>query len=268
VGLIPFEEASRRLRVSGRSYVGIREIALDRIVGSVDRAADFDRGGKPLRRLSRSRMQSLRFAFRDGGMPAIKVFELGGAYFIEDGHHRVALAREAGAAFIDAEVTQVQTNYEVGPDVDVRQLVHTEQQRVLMEESGLAGARPEALIGFTLLDGYTQLREIIKAHGYDLARRHGVLPTAEEVAADWYDHEYLPGLEAIQRAGLPERFASWNSTDADLWLCVYQWRRDLRGYDDTIDFDAAARHSYGVDFGRAAKRRHMREGSRPLPPRA
>jgi hypothetical protein len=95
-----------------------------------------------------------------------------------------------------------------------------------------------------------------------------VLPTAEDVAADWYDHEYLPGLEAIQRAGLPERFASWNSTDADLWLCVYQWRRDLRGYDDTIDFDAAARHSYGVDFGRAAKRRHMREGSRPLPPRA
>ena len=77
-------------------------------------------------------------------MPAIDVFEVGGAYFVEDGHHRVALARERGADFIDAEVTRLQTNYEIGPDVDVCQLVHTEQQRVLLEESGLGRARPDA----------------------------------------------------------------------------------------------------------------------------
>jgi hypothetical protein len=268
MGLIPFQEASRRLQVSGQAYVGIREIPVGRIVGSVNRSGDFDRAGKPRRRLSRSRLESLRAAFRDGGMPAIKVFELGGAYFIEDGHHRVVLAREIGADFIDAEITRLQTNYEVGPDVDIAQLVHTEQQRLLLEESGLARARPEAVIEFTLLDGYTQLRDIINAHGYELARRRGTLPAPEEVAGDWYDTMYLPGLEAVRRAGLYERFASWNSTDADLWLCVYQLMRDLRGYDRAVDFDAAAQHAYGTDKGRAAKRRHMREGSRPLPRRA
>jgi hypothetical protein len=267
VGLIPFEEASRRLPVSGQSYLGIREIPVARIVGSVDRSDDFDRGGKPRRALSRSRLQSLRSAFKDGGMPAIKVFELGGGYFIEDGHHRVALAREAGAEFIDAEVTHLRTNYEIGPEVDVRQLVHTDQQRLLLEDSGLARARPEAVIEFTLLDGYTQLRDIVKAHGYDLARRLGTLPAPEDVAADWYDSEYLPGMEAVRRHGVDERFASWNSTDADLWLCTYQVRRDLRAYDHTVDWDAAARHSLGTDKGRAAKRRHHREGSRPLPRR-
>ena len=44
---------------------------------------------------------SLRAAFPDGVMPAITVFEVGGAHFVEDGHHRVALARDAD--FIDAE---------------------------------------------------------------------------------------------------------------------------------------------------------------------
>jgi hypothetical protein len=63
VELIPFDEASRRLRVSGRSYLGIQEIPIDRIVGSVDRSADFGRDFKPQRRLSRSRMASLRSAF-------------------------------------------------------------------------------------------------------------------------------------------------------------------------------------------------------------
>jgi hypothetical protein len=267
VGLLPFDEASRRLRVSGRSYLGVREIPLERIVGSVDRSADFDRDFKPQRGLSRRRLASLRSAFPDGDLPAIDVFEVGGAYFVEDGHHRVALARERRATFIDAAVTRLRTSYEIGPDVDVSQLVHTEQHRLLMEESGLAAARPDAVIHFTLLDGYTQLREIVKAHGYDLARRRGTLPAPEEVAADWYDTVFRPGVDAARRASLPELYASWRSTDADLFLWLYQLRRDLRGYDATVDFDAAASHARGLNLGRARKRVHLRDGSRPLPPR-
>jgi hypothetical protein len=267
VGLIPFDEASRRLRVSGQSYLGIREIPIDRIVGSVDRSGDFDRDFRPRRGLSRGRLASLRSAFRDGGLPAIEVFEVGGAYFVEDGHHRVALAREQHADFIDAEVTRLQTNYEVGPEVDVCQLVHTEQQRMLLEESGLSRARPEAVIEFTLLDGYTQLREIIKAHGYDLARQRGALPAPEEVAGDWYDSVYRPGVDAVRRASLPELYASWHSTDADLFLWVYQLRRDLRGHDATIDFDAASRHARTLNLGRRRKREHLRGRRRPLPQR-
>ena len=47
MGLIPFDEASRRLRVSGQSYLGIQEIPVDRIVRSVDRSADFGRDFRP-----------------------------------------------------------------------------------------------------------------------------------------------------------------------------------------------------------------------------
>jgi hypothetical protein len=35
--LIPFDEVSRRLALSRRTYLGLREIPLERIVGSVDR---------------------------------------------------------------------------------------------------------------------------------------------------------------------------------------------------------------------------------------
>ena len=76
------------------------------------------------------------------------------------------------------------------------------------------------MIEFTLVEGYTQLREIIKAHGYDLSRRRGALPAPEEVAADWYDTVYRPGVEAVRRASLPELYAMWRSTDADLPLPV------------------------------------------------
>jgi hypothetical protein len=264
-GLIPFDEASRRLRLVNRSYTGIQPIPIDRIVGSVGRSHDFGRDFRLPPWVSRSRLASLRSAYPDGDMPAIDVFEVGGGYFVEDGHHRVALARERHVEFIDAAITRLQTSYAVSPDVDVCQLVHTEQQRMLLEDSGLSRARPDAVIEFTLKDGYTQLAEIIKAHGYDLARRKGALPAPKEVAADWYDTVYLPGLDAVRRTSLPERHASWRPTDADLFLWVYKLRRDLRGHDSTIDFDAAAQHARQVNKRRSERRDFLREGRRPLP---
>lgn len=267
VDLLRFEEASRRLQAAARSYRGLQPIPVSMIVGSVDRTGDFDRHFAARRQLSRARLDALRAAAADSPLPAIVVFEVGGAYFVEDGHHRVALARESGAEFIDADVTSLLTDYVVGPDLDVCQLLHTEQHQRLLQETGLARARPEADIRFTLLDGYTQLRDVIGAYGYELCRRAGTLLPVEEVAGRWYDAEYLPGIEAVRRADLPRLYASWHPTDGDLYLWVYQLRRDLRAHDDHLDAATAAQYARSIHLGYARKRHHLRDGRTPLPRR-
>jgi hypothetical protein len=260
--LLPLDEVRRRLRIVGQSHLGVRAIPVDRIVGSLDRNADFDRSFRPRRRFSRGRLAGLRRAAAARELPPIEVYEVGGAYFVSDGHHRIALARESQADFIDAEVTQLHTNYEVGPDVDVRQLVHTEQQRIFLEESGLGAARPDAAIEFSRPRGYPELLEIVKAHGYELARRRGVLPSPEEVAADWFDSVYLPGVAALRRQELPAAYAY--KTDTDLFLWVYQRRRALQVKDAATDFDAAAADARAARISRAARRAFLRERGSPL----
>ena len=265
MGLLPLDEVRRRLRITGQSYAGLRAIPLDRIVGSVDRSADFGEGFLARRSLSRRRLAALRAAFPDGAMPPIEVYEAGGLFFVSDGHHRVALARERDAHFVDAEVTLLHTNYELPPDVDVARLVHTEQQRVLFEESGLAESRPDAVIEFARPRGYPELLEVIKAHGYDLARARGALPPPAEVAADWYDRVYLPGVAAVRRAELPAAYPF--KTDADLFLWVYERRRDLRVVDPEAGFDAAAAHAAREGVGRRDRRLIEQETARPLRPK-
>lgn len=263
MGLLPLDEIRRRLQITGQSYAGLREVPLDRIVGSVDRSADFGRDFGTRRLLSGPRMAALRAAFPDGDMPPVELYEVGGLFFVSDGHHRVALARERGAEFVDADVTLLHTNYELPPEVDVAQLVHTEQQRVLMQESGLARARPEAAIEFARPRGYPELLEVIKAHGFDLAQdRGGALPPAEEIAADWYDRVYLPGLAAVRRAGLVE--AHPYKTEADLFLWVYERRRDLRVFDPSADWDAAAAYAAREGVGRRDRRVIVSEAAKPL----
>lgn len=260
--LVALDEVQRRLRITGQSYGGVRSIEVHRIVGSLDRSADFDRDFRPRRHASAQRLASLRAAFPDGDLPPIEAYEVGGAYFVSDGHHRVALARERSAGYIDAELTRLQTSYEIGPDIDVRMLVHTEQQRMLLQVSGLALARPHAVIEFSRPGGYPELLELIKAHGYDLARRHSTLPSAEEVAADWFDTVYTPGVAALRRESLPAVYHY--KTDADLFLWVYQRRRALRVVTPAADFDSAARDARGQRVSRRFRKDFQREKSTPL----
>lgn len=263
--LLRLGDVKRRLRIVSQTYEGVRPIEVTRIVGSLDRTGDFDREFRPRRDVSESRLASLRAAFPDGDLPPIEAYEAGGAYFVSDGHHRVALALERSADYIDAEITRLETNFEIGPDVDVRQLVHTEQQLTLMEESGLAAARPDAVIEFSRPGGYPELLELIKAHGYDLTRRRGAFVPAEEVATDWYDNVFTPAVAALRREALPDMYQY--KTDADLFLWVYQRRRALRIVTPEADFDRAAQDARGQHVSRRFRKEFLREKSRPLPAR-
>jgi hypothetical protein len=264
MGLLPLDEVRRRLGVTGQAYGGLRAIPVQRIVGSVDRSHDFGPGFTTRRPLSRKRLASLRAAFPDGDLPPIDVYEVGGAYFVADGHHRVALARERGTEFLDADVTVLRTSYELPPDVDVAQLVHTEQQHRLMVESGLAESRPGVVIEFARPRGYPELLEAIKAHGHDLARARpdATLPPAAEIAADFHDTVYAPGVAAVHAAGLPAKYPY--KTEADLFLWIYERRRDLRVVDPGAGFAEAAAFAAQEGVGRRDRRTIEREAAKPL----
>jgi hypothetical protein len=91
--------------------VGLREIPVAQIVGSVDRwqelAADFrPRGGRP-DKVDDERYRGIEAALRRGlTLPPIVAYALDGDYYVLDGHHRVAAARALGQAFLDADVIE------------------------------------------------------------------------------------------------------------------------------------------------------------------
>jgi hypothetical protein len=256
-GLIPLDEVSRRLGLKGQSYAGIRAIQIERIIGTVDRSHDFDREFRLRRGYIGQRLASVRRAFPDGAFPPISVFEIGGSYFVSDGHKRVAVAREMGVDSIDAEVIRLETGYELPADVDIPQLIHTQQHRFFMEQTGLELVRPGARIEFSRPQGYRELLEIVKAHGFDLIQQAGFRLEPPEVAMRWYDEVYRPAVAALHREELPADYAY--KTEADLFLCIYGKHRDLLVEDTSIDFAAAARKTRGSRVSRRFKRQVLRD---------
>lgn len=98
--------------VAPRRRVGLRGVPLERIVGTVRHPSQNTADFLPLPRLRgenwRARWQRINRAM-DGlaVLPPIDLVQVSDDYYVEDGHNRVAAARLAGAAEVDADVTQL-----------------------------------------------------------------------------------------------------------------------------------------------------------------
>ena len=224
--LLDLDEVRSRLGVFRESYVGIHPIPLDRIIGTAGRARDFDRDFLPRDERTRERWRRVEQTFPRGDFPPIVVYEVGGSYFVVDGHHRVAVAQQRGVEFIDAEVTRLETNQPLPEDADIGALILAEQERRFMDESGLARTRPKVAIRFSRPDGYPELLEMVKVHAYHLSRERDEVVGLEDAAADWCDRVYEPTLESIRAEGLPELIP--DASEADLFLWVWDRLRALR----------------------------------------
>jgi hypothetical protein len=108
--LLSFEEVTELVKPTSRCYVGVKTIQIDHIVGSEGRHKDFTRSFLPRREFLRDRWMNVDKAYyEDKILPPVKLYQIGDAYFVGDGNHRVSVARMKKRCYIDAEVTHLDT---------------------------------------------------------------------------------------------------------------------------------------------------------------
>lgn len=236
-----FSDMRTRLHLYDQAYLGLKTIEVAKIVGTVDRSSDFYKGFLPRSPETKTRWERLEHAFPTGAFPPISAYKVKDVYFVIDGNHRVALAKQRGAEFIDAEITEIHTDLDIDESVDFDRIIYLEQEQRFMERSGLARARPMTRIDLTRPQGFAELLQLVKAHGYDMMIDRGEVLRREDIAADWYDRVYLPAVEAIRWEKLTDLVP--NATQGDLFLWVLQHRRDHPSEHGRESFQEAARQA-------------------------
>jgi len=99
------EVASARTPRDGGS-VRKQRVPIRQIRGSCGRCADFDADFHPLQQHNRERWLNIAVS-RDRGasLPPVELIQVGEIYFVQDGHHRISVARARGQKAVDARVT-------------------------------------------------------------------------------------------------------------------------------------------------------------------
>jgi hypothetical protein len=103
--LFDLSEIEARCTIRHRHYAGIQTVSLDQIRGSDGRCHDFDMAFYPRQKHSRDRWLAIA-ALQESGtiLPPVQLVQIGEVYFVQDGHHRISVARASGKAYIEAEV--------------------------------------------------------------------------------------------------------------------------------------------------------------------
>jgi len=88
----------------GRRLIAIQNIRVDQIIGTLNRETDFDRQFRPLNRHSLDHWINAYIQHEQDGWAPIIVHKAGDQYYVEDGHHRVSVARAIGMDFMEANI--------------------------------------------------------------------------------------------------------------------------------------------------------------------
>ena len=218
--LLSLDRVLEAAGLEGRAFGGVREIPLDKVVGSAvaeAKAADFDPGFLPVNRRLRDRWTRIYTAMVEGDeLPPIDVYKLDDNYYVIDGHHRVSVARNLGRDVINARVVEVRTRAPLGPNADAAAMLRAAEYSAFLESTQLHRLRPEARLECSRLGRYDEIFKHILGHRYFLGlEQHREVPLAE-AAASWYDNVYTPIAKVIRKHRVLEQLPGW--TEADVYV--------------------------------------------------
>lgn len=221
--LLSYEEVRQKLKMLGSAERGLKDIPLDAIVGSVGRYTDFTRDFLPRGSVNEERWaRVLNLTNSLTGLPPIEVYQIGDAYFVKDGNHRVSVARQLGATSIQAYVTEIRTRVPLAPDTRPDDLILKAEYADFLERTHLDELRPEADLSVTVPGQYPVLEEHISVHRYFMGiDQKREIPFSEAVV-HWYDTVYLPVVETIREWGILRDFPDRTETDLYLWIAEHR----------------------------------------------
>lgn len=224
--LLELGQIQRQLHLDPPVDEGTATIEVANIIGSVGRARDFDGCFNPIHAALSKRLDDVRKAAPSALDEPIEVVRIDRAYFVADGHKRVALARREGREFIDAVVSHMPSRYVLTPQVERDAIERTAREGEFRRHSGLADCVPDARFALSDVTAYGELLIAVQSYSFDRVLALGRALPAAEAARLWYEDKYLPtvatGREAA--AGLLD-----SMTDADVFLALHRQERSSWG---------------------------------------
>ena len=238
--LLSFDEVKGALGIVSQNYLGLREVPVAKIIGSVGRHRDFDRTFLPSKPDLSTRWRRIdEIMHRAEELPPVSLYKIGDAYFVQDGNHRVSVARQLGVEMIDAEVVELRSRVPVDSALTARDLLHKLEHRHLLERLPIDRVLPEIKVELSDIADYRRLATYIEAHGFRTSQLWKRYVSPEEVLGDWYEYHYRPVAEMIREERVLDAFPDRTELDLYLWIVNHRERLALEARDEKISPRAA-----------------------------
>jgi len=221
-----FNEAQEREGAFDMRDLGIKKVPVDRIVGSVGRYRDFDSKFRMKKHHSQERLDSVRKFMQEGKpLPPVRLYQIKEEYYVLDGNHRIAVAKEFGYSEMDAQVIEF-----FASEKTLEHILEGEKSGFREKTSLLYP------IDLTEVGQYGHLMEQIERHQRFAENIEGRPLSLQSAAAEWYRTIYAPLVAIIGKTALLKSFPNRSTADLYAFISFHQWEKGtVRKYGRGID---------------------------------
>jgi len=220
--LLSFEQVQKELQLIQGISRGIQNIPLDRIRGSVGRYQDFGTRFLPRNTTLRERWQRVDAFSINDGIPPISVYQVGEAYFVLDGNHRVSVAHEQGLKTIEAHVLEYKGMVTLSAHASIDEVLLKGEQTKFLQETKIATYCPDHEIEFTVPGRYRQIKYMMFNYAELLKTRGNQNLSDAKALMLWYDNVFIPLVNQIKKSGIMKEFPRRTPADLLIWMWRYQ----------------------------------------------
>ena len=215
-GIKSFREQQAKEEAFAERDLGLGPVSLDQVVGSVGRYRDFDNRFRLRRALPPERLEKIKTMMLSGKhLPPVKLFRIKDEFYVLDGNHRVAAAKELGRDYIDAHIVEFLPSKN-----SLENLLYREKIE-FQEKTGLKDS-----IHLTEIGQYAYLVKQIDEHRFFLGTSEGGKSVSfKEAALDWHETIYLPLTAIIEKNRLPGAFPKRTAADLYAYISFHQWEK-------------------------------------------
>ena len=176
-----FSEIQKEENAYNSVNLGIKEVPLDKIVGSVEKYADFDKNFVPKNNVVKQRWINIYIGYTsDSMLPTVILYKIKDNYYVYDGNHRVSVAKFLNFATIEAQVE------EFLPTKDTKDKVIYRENMIFEKEIGLSDIFLSEPIK------YKYLKEEIESYKNLLDKRKNENMDLKKAAKNWHINVFLP----------------------------------------------------------------------------
>ncbi|MDR1307920.1 MAG: transcriptional regulator [Treponema sp.] len=224
--LLSLNDVRQILKPKTESYRGMDAVPVKLIVGSEGRYRDFNKYFLPRSEHLRSRWERVDQArLTDITLPPIQLYEVGGAYFVRDGNHRVSVARSQGVEMVDAEVTSLSTEIQISPRMTIDELKTAlvgYEKNLFYEKTRFMELTGCGDLDFTVPGRYDVIYNHILVHKYYINQSRTGELSFDEALVSWYQNVYTPIISIITGEKLCSLFSQRTPGDLYVWI-VRHW---------------------------------------------
>ena len=225
INLLPFDGLSTKVQERDRSLARVQEIPLESINILAGQYSDFTRFFQLSLRAGLAQELGAQITQpgqpgSSGQSPQVDVYIVNHTYYLINGRHDLAIAREMGQSTILAHILDFKHPHQVGSTPE--ELILNNEWLEFLETTHFDVLFPGIVLNLSFPGLYKTIKEHIAVHRHYMGLELRREVAYEEALKHWYESVYYPVIEAIEEHGILHEFQGLTETDLYLWVADHR----------------------------------------------